>query len=432
MAGTWEARGSWRTTGAVLAVMLLTSCGQPGGEKRAEPAGTAGASAPPTEGSGGGGWAGVRIEGLPPASELWDVTVDDSGAFVAVGSLSTADLDYVLVIWRSEDGRSWREVFRRDDPLSEDDAFVGIRSRVVAHAGGFAVVSADCPDACTPVAFYSPDGSEWTEVAVPTSAPSAGGAGRPSAFGPRLVLATPDYTVRGAQMLDVAAAGDRLVAVGWAETAARDGAAPAAWFSSDGGRSWRQASEGTFPAEDRLDELSRVKVAGDRLVAGGGNRCCYDQIVRGLWVADLHGDNWRQVMLPGEETVSISDLAVAGDAVHVIGTVDFHTDPKLVHWRLSADDRWDRLPAPPAHGRFFAGPSGFALVAAEATDTAQEAQLTLSTSADGRTFQRARTSALLPGLTLEAALIVDQRVWAYTGLDRQSDRHHLLFTSETD
>jgi len=426
----WGAGGNWRKAGAVVAAILLASCSQPGGEAPA-PAAPQATPASTTEASGDhDDWEGVDVEGLPAGSELWDITADDSGVFVAIGSLSGADIDYVLVIWRSEDGRSWQEVFRRDDPLNEDDAFVGIRSRVVAHDGGFAVVSADCRDACRPVAFYSPDGSEWTEVHVPTSAQTRGGAARSSPFGGRLVRGTPDYTVRGAQMLDVVATGKRLVAVGWAEIAGGDEAAPAAWSSRDGGRTWRRAPLDTFRPVDNLDELNRVRLADDRLVAGGGNRCCYDQPVGGLWVADVDGEKWRHVVLPEGKTVSISDLAVAGAAVHVMGDVDLNRE--LVHWRLSGDDRWDRLPAPPADGRLVAGPNGFVLVAAEATDPLHRSRLNLFTSTDGRSFQKARTSAAQPMLSLEVALVVGGRLHAYATAGEGSDRRRLLFTSETE
>lgn len=370
-------------------------------------------------------WASVDVEGLPADSELWDVTVDNSGLFVAIGALLTANLDYLFTIWSSEDGRSWQEVFRRAKPLSEDDAFVGIRSRVVAHDDGFAAVTADCPGACRPVAYYSPDGAKWTEVPVPKTANTSGGMAGPSTFGGRVVLASPDYTKRGAQILDVVATGRRLVAVGWAEA---DGqrAAPAAWSSPDGGRTWRRAPEDTFPPMDRLDELNRLRVAGDRLVAGGGNRCCYDQLVGGLWVADLDGEHWRHVTLPEGESVSISDLAVVGDSVHVTGDADINNQ-RLVHWRLSADDRWDRLPAPPAHGRLLAAQQGLVLVAAEAMEPPGDSRLNLFTSTDARNFQKARTSDSRPGLTLEAVLMAGGRLHAYAITGERNNRRHSLF-----
>jgi hypothetical protein len=419
--------GNWRKAAAVAAAILSASCGHSGGEAPAAPATPA--STPgnqPTEGSNDHAqWASVDVAGLPPDSELWDVTEDESGLFVAIGSLSTANQDYVFTIWTSEDGRSWQEVLRRHKPLGEDDAFVGIRSRVVAHDDGFAVMSADCASACTPVAYYSPDGAEWTEVRVPTKAEVPGGATRASTFGGRVVLASPDYTDRGAQILDVTATGRRLVAVGWAENEKQQ-AAPAAWSSPDGGRTWRRAPEDTFPPVDGLDELSRLRVAGNRLVAGGGNRCCYHQSVQGLWVADLDGDHWRHVTLPEGESVSISDLAVAGDSVHVIGDAD-PNNQKLVHWRLPADDRWDRFPAPPVHGRLLAAHSGFSLVAAESMEPPGHSRLNLFTSPDGRNFQRARTSDSRPGLTLEAALIAGGRLHAYASAGERNNRRQLLF-----
>lgn len=74
------------------------------------------------------------------------------------------------------------------------------------------------------------------------------------------------------------------------------------------------------------EELNRVVRAGDRVVAGGGNRCCHEQAVGALWVADEDGERWRAVPLPDGQTASISDLAAVGDAVHVVGTVGFNRD----------------------------------------------------------------------------------------------------------
>jgi hypothetical protein len=64
-------------------------------------------------------WEGTPLKGLGARSRLWDVAVNEAGVFIAVGT----DVDVYrdsegepLVVWRSEDGISWREVFRRKGP----------------------------------------------------------------------------------------------------------------------------------------------------------------------------------------------------------------------------------------------------------------------------------------------------------------------------
>ena len=99
-------------------------------------------------------WEGTPLEGLGAQSRLWDVAVNEAGVFIAVGTDVDDGEREPLVVWRSEDGISWREVFRRKDPLDTGDASgLAPSNAVVARGRGFAFVGGDCPQRCQPVAL---------------------------------------------------------------------------------------------------------------------------------------------------------------------------------------------------------------------------------------------------------------------------------------
>jgi photosystem II stability/assembly factor-like uncharacterized protein len=391
-------------------------------------------------------WAVKAVAGLPAGSALWDVAVDDSGGLVAVGTVETddpADDDVPLLVWRSPEGLFWHQAFRYPDDLGYDSAFVGVpRAAITAQGDGFAIVASRCPDRCFPLALYSPDGSEWTEVEVPVRPPPSGeamrapsgggGAGAVSPVGvTRLLLGTPGYTIEGAAMLDVVATPGRLVAVGWAEVG-KYTTAGAVWLSDDGGRTWRQVPEAAIPQPNPYrDQLDKVVVAGDRVVASGGNRCCYDQSVGGVWVSDAAGERWRYVALPGDESVGIADIAASGHAVHVVGRVGEFSEPR-VQWRLSGEGVWERLPATPLPGRLLAHPGGLLVVDTEAPTVAEQRRLTLFHSPDGKRFRISRASHPREGLELELALIFDGRLLAYATAGREDDQRRFLFEGSAD
>jgi hypothetical protein len=390
------------------------------------------------------GWEGTRLEGLGARSRLWDVAVNEAGVFVAVGTdVDEYSGEEPLVVWRSEDGISWREVFRRQDVLDPGDASgLAPSNAVAAHGLGFAFVGGDCPQRCQPVALYSPDGTSWREVEVPVRLSSlpetaAGRTGGGAVPGRRLVLGTPDYTLYGAAMIDVAALDDRLVAVGWAEGGSgRFSTSHAAWISDDGGQRWRQAPEGAFGEGDnegRRDELNRIVSAGGRVVAGGGNRCCHDQSVSELWVSE-DGKAWRAVTLPEAHAVNIDALGVRGAAVHVIGRPGFGQgkDEEPVQWRLAGDDGWERLPAPPGRGTLLGEPGGLALVQSDGVPEGR--RIRLFRSPDGHDFRLSQATSPTAGLTVatsgagsgsSAVLVVGDRLLVYA----RSDAENLLFES---
>jgi photosystem II stability/assembly factor-like uncharacterized protein len=378
-----------------------------------------------------GEFEGSHVIGVPDDADIWDVASQRSGVFVAVGTDSTTFDSLPLVVWRSQDGLAWRETFRYAADLGLDSSFSGeARAAVAAHPGGYVVVGSYCADSCTPFALYSTDGTEWRQASVAVPAPPGGhldqrGAGR-GVSSERIVPATPDFTLRGAQMRDVVAVAGRLVAVGWKE-AGEHRTAHAVWSSDDGGRTWAQADESAIGRRaDYRDQLDKVVVAGDRLVATGGNRCCYEQSVAEVWVSDDGARTWQPVAFP-DKPVNVSNLATAHDAVHVMGVVDWMTDGTPVHWRLSGDNRWESLPATLVGGQLLSGAPGLVQVRSEAIVVQGHRRLVVSHSPDGRDFGLTRASRPAGELALDAAMVHGDRLFAYVTVGADGDRWRLLF-----
>lgn len=320
--------------------------------------------------------------------------------------------DVPLVVWASDDGLSWKEVYRTRRPLGGgSDSFCGQpRAAVASGRDGFAIVGWGCSDVCTPVAFHSGDGHRWTQVTVPVrpvpdppDRSSGGSATR--ALGARTVVrASPGYVLQGAAMHDVAADGSHLVAVGWEGRQPHYATVEAAWVSNDGGATWHQVAEDAFAAGHRQAELNRVTFAGGRFVAGGGNRCCYDQATSALWVSDT-GEDWTAADLPDGESVAIADMSAKDGAVHVVGTPPAHHVLSPVHWRLDPGGSWHRLSDPPITGQLGADDDGLALVGVD-----EDTGLQLYRSTDGDDFKLASTSATSEDVCLETVVVRGDRI----------------------
>lgn len=130
-------------TGALVVVLLASCSGVP-----------AETASPPKAAVSRSEWEGTPLEGLGVRSRLWDVAVNEAGVFVAVGTDADEHSEgrEPLAVWRSDDGISWREVFRRRDVLEPGDASgLAPANAVVADGAGFALVGGDCPRPEEPV-----------------------------------------------------------------------------------------------------------------------------------------------------------------------------------------------------------------------------------------------------------------------------------------
>jgi hypothetical protein len=152
---------------------------------------------------------------------------------VAVGVLGSAQHHTGGVAWTSSDGQTWTRI---DDPAFEDAI---PSSLIVAPFGGLLAVGSDI-DRKAALAWLSADGQHWKRI-------TAGD------YGDR----------RNLWMTDVAAIGDRVVAVGTSQATQR--ASATSWISTDG-VSWEQAH--TAPILEQV-ELLAVSAGGPGAVTVG-------------------------------------------------------------------------------------------------------------------------------------------------------------------
>jgi hypothetical protein len=178
----------------------------------------------------------------------WDPVADEPAAFadaevtavtafenrfVAVGVLGTAQHKTGAVAWTSSDARTWTRI---DDPGFEN----GVASAlIVAPFGGLLAVGSDI-DRKVALAWTSPDGQHWKKI-------TAGD------YGDR----------RNLWMTDVAAIGDRVIAVGTSQATQR--ASATSWISADG-ITWEQAH--SAPILEQV-ELLAVSAGGPGAVTVG-------------------------------------------------------------------------------------------------------------------------------------------------------------------
>lgn len=196
-----------------------------------------------------GGWLAVGSEDPP-------CTIDCAGAPVRA------------IAWTSTDGRRWT---RQPNAAALSQAAM---TGVVRGGPGFVAVglAPDHPTATTrsathAVAWTSVDGRSWSRV------PDA-----PLFHAP----AGTDQTF-GASMKAIAAAGDRLVAVGTVGTQDEVGSALAWW--SDDGRSWSRGTGERFP----YGQLFEVAAVPGGFVATGPSGA--DSCLGGIWTS-TDGRSW--------------------------------------------------------------------------------------------------------------------------------------------
>jgi hypothetical protein len=181
-------------------------------------------------------------------AETWQPVADDPAAFadaevtgiaalgdklVAVGWLGTAQLHTGGVAWTSSDGEKWTRI---DDPAFNDAAAA---SMIVSPFGGLLAVGSDIEKKAA-LAWLTSDGQHWQRVTT-------------GDYGDR----------RNLWMTDVAAVGDRVIAVGSSQATQR--ASGTSWVSADG-VTWEQAHPA--PILEQL-ELLAVAAGGPGAVAVG-------------------------------------------------------------------------------------------------------------------------------------------------------------------
>ena len=238
----------------------------------------------------GVGWrraaGGPDLEG----AQLIDVVETDAG-LVAIGGYPTQD---AAGAWTSPDGEIWTRAAPTD---SFQHAFIW----AVAEGGpGLMAVGwrrSDDPSGFDPAFWTSVDGSEWTLAPTPAGA-------------------------AGAQVRDVAASGDTIVAVG---DDLLTGGQAFAWVSTDG-TTWE-----TVDAADTPDGagLADVATTPDGFVALGGR----NGDDGGLWISG-DGRGWTLLDAPAFADASLAEaLAVDGDLIVVGNTQERIAGTESYTWQ---------------------------------------------------------------------------------------------------
>lgn len=265
-------------------------------------------------------WTNVHL-GLGDGP-IFDVTTGGPG-LVAVGTTSGgwgAGSGDLAPVWTSVDGLSWSRA-------PSDPAFRGAWLRAVTAGGPGLVAVGSTLDG--PQAWYSPAGTTWERASVPPAPPDVAHDGRQA----------------DAWMQDVAATGDRLVAVGQIGLQVGENGVryvPAMWTSTDG-VTWTEISldEDVFPSES---EVRSVAAGPGGFVAVGG----IFRDVPMVWTSE-DGLTWRRVSDEQDAFVSRSsggqdareDLYFIADSVAAGGGgyVAMGGDQWCVY------NRWDCTPA---------------------------------------------------------------------------------------
>jgi hypothetical protein len=172
-----------------------------------------------------------------------------SDGFVAVGVIGAAQEPTGAVAWTSPDGTSWTRV---DDPSFVGGIAVAV---VAAPFGGLVAVGSDLARR-EAVAWTSPDGTRWTRAPSEASREHAG----------------------FVWMTDVAAIGDRVIAIGVYQGLQRGTAT--SWVSGDG-RHWDRAN--TAPVQEQGEFYAITPGGPGAIVVGSFG--APDSYVPNVWLS---------------------------------------------------------------------------------------------------------------------------------------------------
>ncbi|HLM64163.1 MAG TPA: hypothetical protein VK306_07680 [Acidimicrobiales bacterium] len=288
---------------------------------------------------GDDGWTRVPADALGGDHEQWafDVAAGESGTVVIGGESVYGEVRGR--VWFSADGESWSSVDGGPGGVFDSTGQESIR-KVTAFAGGFVAVGSRTVDSEQDgVAWFSPDGSDWTEI----EAPSLGGTGRQS-------------------LLSVVEAGDVLVAGGYASDLSGQGK-PVVWRSSDG-KSWGAPSAPLALHNDPRSVAADLSVRSLSIGNDGGIVAVGGADWRPhMWRSADAGVTWNLMPNPVDNGMFDDGVALDSGAERGGTTLALGLEPTVL--RL-AGDRWED-----ATGDSFpdGGVQPFATSVAESSDT---------------------------------------------------------------
>ncbi len=317
--------------------------------------------------------AGGALAG-PGLQVVLDIAVGGPG-FVAVGG-EDLDGDTDAAVWLSADGYTWEQV--PHDEAAFGGPGIQWMNGVTVGGPGLVAVGIDDPEGSHAVGFMDPDAAVWVSAdgyaweRIPHDETLFGGPEgqrmmNVAAAGPGLVAIGSDYQdgsswpdgavwvspdgyawervddpaifggAGGQEILGVAAGGPGVVAVGSADSYAK----AAVWVSADG-YTWER-----IPHDVDLfsfSEMKTVMAAGPGLVAvgtwlrGGHNIAAWVSADGYAWEriedADLVG--------PGQQEAAA--FATWSEGVAVLGQDDFGPEPSWAFWTSADGYEWSRTP----------------------------------------------------------------------------------------
>jgi hypothetical protein len=261
-----------------------------------------------------GRWSRVDTPALGGEHEQWasDVVANGSGILVSGGESAWGEVRARL--WFSPDGETWQTVDGGPGGPFDTTGQESLRDITPLGDGFVAVGSRNVDNNQDGVAWYSPDGQDWTQV----EAPQLGGDGRQS-------------------LQSVTVSGDVVVAGGYSTTDLSGQGKPVVWRSRDG-QAWGPASDALpLPDDNRTaaaDLTIRSLSVGDGgILAAGGS-----DWRPALWRSPDNGRTWTLLPNPVDRGLFQDGVALEGAATRGDTTLALGLEPTVM--RLDGD-RWE-------------------------------------------------------------------------------------------
>lgn len=219
------------------------------------------------------------LGGVTPTGDGWLLVT--SGGLGADGT-GNQQLSFELRAYRSDDGLRWTEIETTGLDGPADVTGVARTSSGVVAVGSLRTSDDPGTGGFRPVAWHSPDGKRWTATDL---TPPGGASGGPTGLDVGFVRS-------------VAVTGDTVVAVGHASGRST------VWRSDDGGRTWSAQAAGEVGAGDATGadpgvSIGHLAAEGDVLVLSGASPGRDEgSFPQSVWRSSDGGRSWREATDP--------------------------------------------------------------------------------------------------------------------------------------